>query len=42
MQVRPRILTIALIALATSVLLGACYGGDSGRVWFNLDRKSVV
>jgi hypothetical protein len=41
MQVRPRILTIALIALATSVLLGACYGGDSGRVWFNLPSAKI-
>ncbi|MCB0158625.1 MAG: hypothetical protein KDD83_10885, partial [Caldilineaceae bacterium] len=41
MQVRPRILLIALIALATSVVLGACYGGDSGRVWFNLPSAKV-
>lgn len=41
MQARPRILTIALIAIATSVLLGACYGGDSGRVWFNLPSAKV-
>ena len=41
MQVRPRILLIALIALATSVVLGACYGGDSGRVWFNLPSAKI-
>ncbi len=36
MQAKPKILKVFLVALIASLLLGACYGGDSGRVWFNL------
>lgn len=41
MQTRPRILKILLVGLIASLLLGACYGGDSGRTWFNLPSAKV-
>ena len=36
MQAKPKILKVFLVALIASLLLGACYGGSSERVWFNL------
>ena len=41
MQERPKILKILLVTLIASLLLGACYGGNSGRVWFNLPSMPI-
>ena len=41
MQAKPKILKIFLVALIASLLLGACYGGSTGRVWFNLPSLPI-
>ena len=41
MQERPKILKILLVALIASLLLGGCYGGSSGRVWFNVPSVPI-
>ncbi len=41
MQPKTRILTIALVSILAGLALGGCYGGDSGRVWFNMPSAKV-
>ncbi|MEM7531589.1 MAG: hypothetical protein AAF639_05410, partial [Chloroflexota bacterium] len=41
MRARSTILKVFLITILSSLLLQGCYGGDTGRTWFNLPSIAV-